>query len=543
MPLHLPQLKKQMINKITTYLLPLLCLFVLNYATAQTKSLQATQLETTVYKLNNKAEYESSFKNINYFLKTKNISDEDAYYGNLFLSETYKRIFDYNNVLLYLDKAESFAKKMTINKQYYLDNITCQKAFTLFDIQRYTDAKVYMRALAKNECKNLTKKAQAMLIMQDAYLLYLDKNYIEAEQQYDLTIRKMYLASPCDLPIIYVKKISLYGAMNNELKMQLAYKQAIHCADSCNINKYNLYAVEIMRNTYQSMGKYKMAFKYFTMYDSLNTIYNADGFKNKLQELEVEYETNKKEHSIYLKEQIITSNNRFIALLIIAIVSLILMIALYITLQRRKKLVKEKQRSQLFTKQLLNKTEVERKRIATDLHDSVNNDLLLIKSSIDTNPDDLKAKIDLLMNHVRDISRNLHPVLFEELGLQDSIEQLVERVQENNKFILNTEIEYKTCLTSMDELQIYRIIQEAVNNIIKYSDAEAAIITMNEHKEKLTIEIKDNGKGFNVDETLSSKKSFGLYNIIERSKAINGLATIVSNQNGTTIKIEIQNKN
>jgi signal transduction histidine kinase len=523
-----------------TYLLIVLVSLVFNHNDLQAKSIQVTQLETKVYELNNRAAYETSLKKILEFLNTKTISNEDAYYGNLFLSETYKRIFDYDNVLRYLDKAQSFAEKITTNKQYYLDNVICEKAFALFDIQHFADAKVLMQTLAKNKYINISTEAQAMLIMQDAYLLYLDKNYTDAEQQYDFAIRKMQKISPCDLPIIYGKKIALYGVMNNELKMQLAYKQALRYADSCHITKYNLYAAEIMRNTYQRMGKYDMAFKYFGVYDSLNTIYNADGFKDKLKELEIKYESNKKEQAIYLNEQTIISNKRLIALLIAAIITLILIVALYITIQHRKKLEKEKLQSQLFTKQLLNNIEKERKRIATDLHDSVNNELLIIKSSLQNHTSlEIGSRIDMLMNQVRAISRNLHPVLFEELGLQDNVEQLVERVQEHNRFILNTEIDYKSCLISIDELQLYRIIQEAVSNIIKYSKAEAAIIKLNEYKEKLVVEIKDNGKGFNVAETLNGKKSFGLHNIIERSKAINGNATITSNANGTTITIEI----
>ncbi len=506
----------------------------------QAKSKQVTELETKIYALNNKAEYEASLKNVLDFLNSKTISNEDVYYCNLFLSETYKRIFDYNNVLLYLDKAEKYAKKITVSKQYYLDNVTCQKAFALFDIQRYADAKVFMDALAKKNYANLSEKEQAMLMMQEAYFLYLDKQYIQAESQYDSAIKKMQLTDPCDLPIIFGKKIALYGAINDEKKMLLSYKQALQYADSCHITKYNLYAAEIMRNTYQSNGNYAMAFKYFTTYDSLNTIYNADGFKDKLKELEVRYETDKKEQAIHLKEQIITGNNRLITLLITAIGALVSVIALYITIQRRKKSEKERLRSLQFTKQLLNNIENERKRIATDLHDSINNDLLLIKSNWQKKTSlEIEAKLDALMNNVRSISRNLHPVLFEELGLADSIEQLVERVQNNNKFILNTEIDYNSCLSTSDELQLYRIIQEAVNNIIKYSKADAAIIKLNAHTERVIVEIKDNGKGFNVDETLTSNKSFGLHNIIERSKAINGYATIASSQTGTFITIEI----
>jgi signal transduction histidine kinase len=506
----------------------------------QAKSVQVTQLEAEISQLNKQAEYETSLKKALDFVNTPAIPDEDAYYGTLCLANTYKYISDYDNVLLYLDKAQAIAAHMPADRQFYLDDVTCQKAFALFDIQHYAEAEVLMQSLAVNHYANLGLKSQAILVMQEAYLRYLDGQYDAAEQQYDLAIVKMQAASPCDLPIVYGKQIALFGAMQDERKMQQAYRQAFRCADSCQISKYNLYATEMMRNTYQRMGNYEMAFRYFTVYDSLNTIYNADGYKVKLQELEVEFETHKKEQAIELNQKTIVGNRRLIALLIAAIVALVLIIALYITLQRRKKLEKEKQQSQLFTTQLLNNIEQERKRIATDLHDSVNNELLLVKSGLQKNtPGETASKIDALLNHVRAISRNLHPVLFEDLGLQDSIEQLVERVQEHNRFILNAEIDYHRGLGSADELQLYRIIQEAVSNIIKYAKAGAAIITLEERKERLVVVIKDNGKGFHVAETLNSKDAFGLHNIIERSKAIHGKASIVSNAQGTTITIEI----
>ena len=58
----------------------------------------------------------------------------------------------------------------------------------------------------------------------------------------------------------------------------------------------------------------------------------------------------------------------------------------------------------------------------------------------------------------------------------------------------------------------------------------------------LYIEVKDNGKGFDVNGTLNQKESFGLHNIIERSRAIGGEAKIVSNKNGTIVSIEIKNR-
>lgn len=505
------------------------------------QSTSALKLEKEVYALNNNAEYEKSVEKITEFLNNKNIMPEDSYYANIYLSSTYKRVFDYDNVLVYLDKAFTKASQIQTNKQYYIDNVLCEKAFALFDIQHYKESEILMQQLERTKFKNITVHNQSFIIMQQGYLSYLDKQYALAEKQYDAAIKKMMLDNPCDLPIIYAKKIALYGSMGLKDKMHNCYYTAMHYADSCKIIKYNLYATEIIRNTYKDVLKdHKSAYRYFDLYDSLNTIYNADYNKNKLNELQLKYETAKKEQALILNEKTIIINQRLIALLIAGIVMLILTMGLIITIQRRKKLLREKQNAQLFTKQLLQKTEEERKRIASDLHDSVNNELLLIKSAVDKNTIDIKPKIDLLMDHIRVISRNLHPVLFEDLGLQDSIEQLAERIQTHRQFILNTEIQYtKNSLTINDELQLYRIIQEAVNNIIKYSNALAGFISIIETNGKLIIEIKDNGKGFDFENTLKSKESFGLHNIIERSRAINGVPKITSDKHGTIIHIEI----
>jgi two-component system NarL family sensor kinase len=130
--------------------------------------------------------------------------------------------------------------------------------------------------------------------------------------------------------------------------------------------------------------------------------------------------------------------------------------------------------------------------------------------------------------------------MFDKIGLKATIDQMVERTQNINDFMVTAEIDYKGFLTSSVELQIYRIIQEALSNSIKYADAVAAKISVMENKSNIVIEIKDNGKGFNVQETLNNNHSFGLHNIIERSRAIGGEAKIVSDPSGTIITIEIK---
>lgn len=262
--------------------------------------------------------------------------------------------------------------------------------------------------------------------------------------------------------------------------------------------------------------------------------------RGKIAELEAIYETEKKEQQIQLQKTTILNKNTTIALLVSLFLGLVLIVFIYIVKQKQKKLRIEKQNAQQYTKQLLEKTEEERKRIASDLHDSVSHELLSLKNSFEEKSNITNTKIDSIINDIRIISRNLHPIMFDKIGLKGSVEQLVERTQSVNDFMVTAELDYNESLSTSDELQLYRIIQESLSNIIKYANAVAAKITISENNKSLFVEIKDNGKGFNVVEALNGKNAFGLHNIIERARAIGGEAKIVSDKNGTVVTIEIK---
>lgn len=262
--------------------------------------------------------------------------------------------------------------------------------------------------------------------------------------------------------------------------------------------------------------------------------------RGKIAELETIYQTQKKEQQIALQEKTIVNKNTTIALLASLFVGVLLTLAVYSAKQKQKKLKLEKQNAQEYTKQLLDKTEEERKRIASDLHDSVSHELLSLKNLFQEKNEITNTKIDAIINDIRIISRNLHPIMFDKIGLQSSIEQLVERTQSVNDFMVSAEIDYHNSLSTPNELQVYRIIQESLSNIIKYANAIAAKITILDTSDGVFIEIKDNGKGFDVTETLNGKNAFGLHNIIERSRAIGGEAKIISDKNGTVVTVEIK---
>ena len=284
---------------------------------------------------------------------------------------------------------------------------------------------------------------------------------------------------------------------------------------------------------------YKNALVYQEKWNTVADSIGSSSMQTKVVELEAKYQNQKKEQQIVTQEKTIATKNATIASLAFLFLMLFTVVFIYRNKQKQKQTKLDNINIQRYTKQLLEKKEEERKRIASDLHDSISHDLLELKNVASGNLEETIIKIDSIINDIRSISRNLHPILFDKIGLKASIEQMVERAQVADGFMVTADVDYKSSLSSSDELHVYRIIQEALSNIIKYADAVAAKILVTEKEKIIFIEIKDNGKGFNVNKTLNSSDAFGLQNIIERSRAIGGKAEIKSDENGTIVSIII----
>jgi two-component sensor histidine kinase len=517
-----------------------LVIWLSNAAFAQTN--EVLKLESEVKRLNDAKEYDTSLQLLLKHIDDKNTSQEDRVYAYILISQTHKRIFDYPKVLAALSEAKAELKEFKTKNVKLLSRIKLEFALAYFDVRDYKQAGTIIDQLHGEGFNQLSGSEKALIYMQEAYIAYLNNDFSKAESLYKTSESKMLEFSPRDLPIVYGKKISLYAKLKNREKMEENYRLACYYADLYKIAKYNLYACEIMRESYQELGDYKAAFHYFTKFDSIQTLYNADDYKKNLKELEVKYETEKKEKELKIKEGDISAQNRLIAALVTLLVMLIFGVLLIQNIQRRKVLLKEKLATRRFAKALIENVEEERKRISGDLHDSVNNELLLFRSSAQSGQKVSPEKIDSLIDYIRRISRNLHPVMFEELGLQNSVEQMVFQVQEYNQFILNAEINYKNGLDSKDALQVFRIIQEATNNIIKYSKAMAALIKIDELADVVLVEIKDNGVGFNLNEQWKSVNSMGLLSMKERTEMLGGTIKIKSSNEGTYINLSIPKK-
>ncbi len=144
---------------------------------------------------------------------------------------------------------------------------------------------------------------------------------------------------------------------------------------------------------YSSIGNHKKAndFALFLIEDL--TKMSDDRVKGSLFELERKFATQQKEKTILIQEQKLEKN--YITILLLCLGALVLLFIIFIIIYRNKSnnIIKEKKLTQLFTSNLLSKTEEERKRIASDLHDSVSNELVSLRLAIENKDELLKIKI------------------------------------------------------------------------------------------------------------------------------------------------------
>ncbi|WP_034057964.1 sensor histidine kinase [Lacinutrix jangbogonensis] len=204
-----------------------------------------------------------------------------------------------------------------------------------------------------------------------------------------------------------------------------------------------------------------------------------------------------------------------------------------------------KRRQEEFSQGLIKSQEDERKRIARELHDSISQQLTLIKRKAqNTNQEEIKVLTHNTLEEVRAISYGLYPPLLKQLGLSKSIEQLILEVDEQTNLFISGEVDKIDTYFNEDQtLNCYRFIQECVNNCLKHGDAKALSISVLKTNDYIKISIQDNGKGFDVTRA-KKQNSLGLKTIYERIRILKGELTIESKPNQgtlTTAKIPLKN--
>ncbi len=190
--------------------------------------------------------------------------------------------------------------------------------------------------------------------------------------------------------------------------------------------------------------------------------------------------------------------------------------------------------------QIVEAQEEERKRIAKEIHDSIGQMLTALKMNIESinvnNIEKTQQKIDGLKKLSQDLIQgvrmatfNLTPPELKDYGISIALQKLARELQKltDKTILVENRSDFDQRFNTLVETNLYRVTQEAVNNAIKYADAEYIIITINHTESVLSIMIDDNGKGFDMDTIPKKPKNnaeggMGLFFMRERMAYING---------------------
>jgi signal transduction histidine kinase len=224
-----------------------------------------------------------------------------------------------------------------------------------------------------------------------------------------------------------------------------------------------------------------------------------------------------------------------------------------------EKALKESERElRLLTAQLLSIQEKERRRVARELHDELGQALTVLKihlvgleEKLSPDQQDLKRNceqmlsyIDTVIENVRRLSWDLCPSCLEDLGLSSSLGYLVDDICRNHRMKSDVGMDEIDLLFSPEtQINIYRIFQESLTNIVKHAGAKLVSVRAKRQNGHVSFMIRDNGRGFNLKQAMSgkvAKKNLGLTAMNERALMAHGSLQISSRKGGgTTITFSI----
>lgn len=362
----------------------------------------------------------------------------------------------------------------------------------------------------------------------------------------------------------------IHSALGTLLYDQKKYTQALnhlliaeHMAPGEPISAENSNLLREISKVYGALGNSDSALFYSNQYTSINDSLNEvlrksieleAAYKEKAQELKIS-----EQNALLVQEK---AKSQSVILITVIFFLLIIFFLYYLIVRSRrrmqelKEVVKDKELRALDA--MLEGQQEERKRLATELHDTIGSTLAATKylfkgmeKSIEKLLEENKGQyrkintmLDETMESVRRISHNMASGIFTEKGMEGALADLSQTFEQAGKMRIHLNVygfdqfpEYNT------EVNLYRIVQELLTNIMKHAQAREVTIQLIKSSENINLTVEDDGKGFNPVEA-RRKKGIGLSNIELRVKRLSGKWNIDSGKGrGTTVIIDIPVKN
>jgi PAS domain S-box-containing protein len=213
----------------------------------------------------------------------------------------------------------------------------------------------------------------------------------------------------------------------------------------------------------------------------------------------------------------------------------------------------------MYARQITRAHEEERKRIARELHDDSIQSLVVLSRHIDdlmpvqpgskewaSSLDKIRREIDETLSRMRRFTQDLRPPTLDYLGLLPALRELVSQLNQQDGIESDMSVAgAEQHFTQEDELLIYRIVQEALRNIWRHSKASRAHVSIEFNGDSTTVQISDNGIGFQIGENLKFVRvgKIGLAGMQERASLLGGSLDIASRPGqGTTVTLKISSQ-
>ena len=324
------------------------------------------------------------------------------------------------------------------------------------------------------------------------------------------------------------------------------------------------YVATNLVNYYRKKGDYANALAYYEIAvkeDAVNTNLQT---KKALAELETKYQTEKKVQQIEILnkqseiQQLSINKQRTTIAVIVVLLVLVVVSAAFIIMRhryRQQAVLKErelKQRNEL-TAAVLAAEETERKRIAADLHDGIGQLFSVVKmnlnglferTAIDKTEHKFMAErtmalVDESCRELRAISHQMMPDNRAQSGIVADINNFIGNMDKEKLSVAFEAVGFTERLDSNEEIILYRVIQESVNNVIKHANASELKIYLEKNNSEIKAVIKDNGRGFDASHPRATD-GIGLKNIKARIQYLNGNVKFASVPGtGTEISINV----
>lgn len=304
---------------------------------------------------------------------------------------------------------------------------------------------------------------------------------------------------------------------------------------------------QAMAWNYEGLKDYRTAVEYYDKAYRTADSLHQEQINTELSELSVKYETQEKELEIarLTREQLEQKAKTMQWGIVAAIaISAFLLFSIYYMF-RRKRIRKEEELK--LAQSYIEGLERERTRLAKDLHDGVCNDLLGIGIQMqcmqptDESKEELLTLLEQVRSDVRCISHELMPPKFQLATLDETVEDYVQRLSLPSSMQLSFSKENEGAewnrIPENVAYEVYRILQELLSNILKYSEATEVSVTLSLSRQQLLLLVTNNGKSFTDAEIQG--RGIGLTTIRERAKAVEGIFAVSAQTGKQSFELSI----